>query len=255
MAGRRSEACAARSPGDADSSLALVDASTLVPLPDGRSRLVAATLGQVQGLCPGQRFAAEPTAAFCSGVLVAPDLAVTAGHCVNAASLAQTRFVFGYKVENGHTQTDIPARDVYRGRRILATAEDDGGADYAIVRLDRKVQGHQAARLLHPGTVVVGRPVFIVGYPSGLPAKIAAGAHVLRTSRDGYLEADLDAFGGNSGSPVFDAGTHAVVGILVRGENDYVTRGGCRVVNVLPDRAGHEAATLARIIAARLPPS
>jgi len=34
--------------------------------------------------------------------------------------------------------------------------------------------------------------------------------------------ANLDTFGGNSGSAVFNAETGEVEGILVRGENDYV---------------------------------
>ena len=251
----RQEVASLRGPfaKDADSAVALVAAGSMAPLPNGRSRLVAPALGTARSLCPGQRFAAQPTAAFCSGVLVGPDLVVTAGHCVSPTSLDETRFVFGYRVAGGKVQTDIAARDIYRGAGILTAIEDDLGADYAVVRLDRPVLGHAIAKLLHPATVSVGRPVFIVGYPSGLPAKFAAGAQVLRTSRAGYLEANLDSFGGNSGSPVFDARTHAVVGILVRGEADYARRGACAVVNVLPNRSGHEAATLARIIAAKLP--
>jgi hypothetical protein len=46
--------------------------------------------------------------------------------------------------------------------------------------------------------------------------------------------ANLDTYGGNSGSPVFNATNHQVEGILVRGENDFVTNGSCYVSLVCP---------------------
>ena len=46
--------------------------------------------------------------------------------------------------------------------------------------------------------------------------------------------ANLDTYGGNSGSAVFNAKTGLVEGILVRGEQDYVQKGDCRVSNVCP---------------------
>jgi hypothetical protein len=49
-----------------------------------------------------------------------------------------------------------------------------------------------------------------------------------------YFRANLDTYGGNSGSAVFDANTGVVEGILVRGENDFVTRGSCRATNYCP---------------------
>ena len=52
---------------------------------------------------------------------------------------------------------------------------------------------------------------------------------------DGYFVANLDTYGGNSGSPVFNSDTHEVEGILVRGERDFVQAGGCTVSLVCPD--------------------
>ena len=36
-----------------------------------------------------------------------------------------------------------------------------------------------------------------------------------------YFTANLDTYRGNSGSPVFNAITHKVEGVLVRGEQDF----------------------------------
>ena len=51
-------------------------------------------------------------------------------------------------------------------------------------------------------------------------------------NKPGYFVANLDTYGGNSGSAVFNAKTGVIEGILVRGENDYVYKGNCRVSNV-----------------------
>ena len=56
-----------------------------------------------------------------------------------------------------------------------------------------------------------------------------------------YFSANLDTYGGNSGSAVFNANTGVVEGILVRGATDYVSdpsQGGCRVSNILGKHAG-----------------
>ena len=53
-------------------------------------------------------------------------------------------------------------------------------------------------------------------------------------SPSGHFVANLDAYGGNSGSPVFNSDTHEVEGVLVRGDTDFVLQGGCRVSLVCP---------------------
>ena len=51
----------------------------------------------------------------------------------------------------------------------------------------------------------------------------------------GYFSANLDTYGGNSGSPVFNATDGTVEGILVRGNQDFVINVNCFRSNVLPD--------------------
>ena len=52
--------------------------------------------------------------------------------------------------------------------------------------------------------------------------KVAGGAKVRSNNNGVYFVANLDTYGGNSGSAVFNLQTREVEGILVRGENDYV---------------------------------
>ena len=89
------------------------------------------------------------------------------------------------------------------------------------------------------GGVEVGEDLVVIGHPTGLPTKIADGANVRRRAGT-YFVANLDTYGGNSGSAVFNANTGVVEGILVRGETDYRRdyRRNCRVSNVVSDNGG-----------------
>ena len=108
------------------------------------------------------------------------------------------------------------------------------GADWALIRLDRKVTGHEPLKYDTSDSVKNGDPLVVIGHPAGLPTKVAGGATVRDASPKGYFVANLDTYGGNSGSAVFNAKTGVIVGILVRGENDYVYKDGCSVSNVCP---------------------
>ena len=193
------------------------------------------TLQSARDLCDDQRFLDHPAAANCSGTLIDDDLVITAGHCVdNLADCRNYRFVFDYLYEEEGVLRALTADDVYTCEALLVQ-RNDGDLDYAIVQLDRPVVGHEPAPV-RPGDdpVDVGAPMAVVGFGSGIPAKIDTGGAVTnpRADEGDWFGATLDTFGGNSGSGVFDEGGE-LVGMLVRGEQDYVNRGGCTVVNEL----------------------
>jgi hypothetical protein len=123
--------------------------------------------------------------------------------------------------------------DVYEEAAILAREEDaDTGSDWALVRLSRPVHGRKPLRIRASGKIANGHPLFAVGHPNGLPTKLA---NVRDNRSRAYFVANLDTYGGNSGSPVFDMRTRRVEGILVSGENDFVKHGKCFVSLVCPD--------------------
>lgn len=187
----------------------------------------ALKFGPRYGLCLTERFYNQPTPAYCSGFLVGPDLIATAAHCVDAEHpLAQIRFVFGFRMINGQdSQTVFDDSQVYRGKAIVAKRfdhDDQGngnGADWAVVLLTRKVTDHAPLPVRKTGKINDGQQVSVIGHPCGLPAKYADGAHVKANADPRFFLADLDTYGGNSGSPVFSAGL--VEGILVRGGEDW----------------------------------
>ena len=191
--------------------------------------------------CAGEPFANQPTAAFCTGFLVGPDIVATAGHCFNANDYSSVRFVFGFEMTNATTPNiDVTADQVYTGTVLLGhQLNQSTGLDYSIIQLDRVVTAPGAVPLaIHrTGDVPVSTAVGVIGYPSGLPKKVAFGAttHVIDNTATGYFVANLDTYAGNSGSPVFNAATGVVEGILVRGNTDFNANGGCFVSSVMPD--------------------
>ena len=228
----------------ADSVVSLWRGSDVTEAEDGAYRLATANYGAVMGLCAGEPFREQPVGAFCSGSLVGRDLVMTAGHCIKDESdCADTKFVFGFGLEAAGSQPSAAqASDVYSCKKIVKRYlnEDYGtlGPDYALVELDRPAEGRTSLPVNRSGAVKAGDALVVIGHPSGLPVKVAAGATVRDPSPDGYFVANLDTYGGNSGSPVFNAGTGLIEGILVRGENDFVYKGGCRVSNVVPVDGG-----------------
>lgn len=221
-----------------------------------RAQLETQPYGASFNLCADEPFYEQVTGAFCSGFLVAPDVLMTAGHCVSSqASCDETKFVFDFAVEKaGRMPLEVPARSVYGCKKLLDRQQVSAGPDWALVRLDRRVWWRTPLKLNRGGTIADQTPLVVIGHPAGLPTKIAGGARVRDGSRDGYFTANLDTYGGNSGSAVFNARTGVVEGILVRGAQDYVYRDNCMVSNrCSDDGCSGEDVTKVSIPASKLP--
>ena len=214
------------------SVVAIVDELAIGP--DGS--VEAESLGEKLGLCEGERFAELPSLARCTGVVVGEDLVMTAGHCMENFAACRTRvLVFDWRVEDGAVGP-IDESNIYRCDEIL-TVDTRGYAnlhlDYAVVRLDRPVGPERSAVVIREPVALQDEPVVLVSHPGGVPATIDDGGRV-RDSRQGHRDffvVDTDSFEGSSGGPVFDA-LGQLLGILVRGDDDYESDGDCRRVRV-----------------------
>ncbi len=211
----------------ADSTVGLVDMRDLTES-NGKFILKTQNYSKRMNLCSSERFYDQLSGPWCSGFLVGPNTMVTAGHCITSQSACDNiAFVFGFKKQSlSETTTEFAADDIYRCKTVLHRDQDDFGADYAIVTLDREtVRTPLKLATALPGT---STELVVIGHPSGLPTKISAGAFI-RNSNTGFFSANTDTYGGNSGSAVLNALTGEVQGILVRGETDFVWEGNCRV--------------------------
>ncbi len=232
--------------------------------------LRTARFADAVGVCASEPFSQQPLGAFCSGTLVGEDLIMTAGHCVRTQEdCDNTMFVFGFRNDgSGTAPSVVPASQVYSCRSIEKWAlqmggpapEEPGaaglGADYALLRIDRAAEGRQPLAVNRGASPAKGTPLFVIGHPVGLPLKVAGGAAVRDPGQPGYFVANLDTYGGNSGSPVFNLGTNLIEGILVRGETDFVYEGDCRVSYRVEDEGGRgEDVTKISELAAFIPVS
>ena len=215
----------------------------------GQIKFKSLSLRSKQRLCSDEKFADQEAISQCSGTLVAPDLVLTAGHCVKevcrtgcgqALGLDEIEFVFGYRVASRTESGPLtfPARQVYRATsatpRVRGAIETETtpngvrpvrfGKDWALVKLDRSVDPEVAVpATLDFATVADHAKVYTVGYPAGLPMKLAGGATVRDNARENVFIANLDTFAGSSGGGVFDQKTHRLIGIVVFGGVDFVT--------------------------------
>jgi V8-like Glu-specific endopeptidase len=157
---------------------------------------------------------------LCTGFLVKDNVIATAGHCACEKDVTDLRIVFGYNISDSDIPaTQVPNEKVYKGVKIIHRVYDPmgSGADWALVKLDRKVEG-QTVAILSEKDISRDQPIYILGHPCGLPLKYSFGAQVCGMNKS-YFSADLNVYSGNSGSPVFNYDTHEVVGIVVRGDS------------------------------------
>lgn len=215
----------------AQSTALVIDSDRLRSVNAEEVEVTASNYGEEYNLCSEEPFREQNAAGFCSAFLVAPNKMATAGHCISTQTDCDGgSFVFGF----GY---DVPGKDlrrvnksqVYSCKRIIERKEMSSGADYALIELDRPVL-EIAPLAIAAEEVTQGLGLNVVGHPAGIPTKVGSG--IVRSTRPAdYMVTNLDTYGGNSGSAVLRATDHAVVGILVRGEEDFAYRGNCRISN------------------------
>ena len=244
--------------------VALVPRSRFLQTKAGEFAIFTRPLEQAFDVCADERFATQPTAADCSGVLIDDDLVLTAGHCfASDQACADSAVVFDYFYASPDVLEPIGWGDVHGCRRIVhrsfSPAASGKRIDYAVVQLDRRPAGRTPVPM-RTTPLLTGEPLATVGSASGLPAKIDSGSRLLnpRALELDYFLLDSDTFAGSSGSGVFDAEAK-LVGVLVRGGADYERRPGeaCNVPKVvrLPSdiaavrvSVGEEATYVARAV-------
>lgn len=227
-----------------DSTVALVSQSDLIDNGDGTFSLPAETYAEWylwadpietgNPLCSDEPFRDQPNPAWCSGFLVAPDIIATAGHCACPGDCADMAVVFGFVMLDANTAVlTIDESQIYYCSEVIA--RQIGDPDWALIRLDREVVGHSPLGVRTEGVVGDGEELLVIGHPIGLARKYAGGATVRENTASGYFQANLDTYGGNSGSAVLNADTLEVEGILYGGNVDFVEDGSCDRSNVCPN--------------------
>lgn len=183
-------------------------------------------------MCKDERFINQKSVSYaCTGFLVGKDLLVTAGHC--GVNFGETRhqskdyceaytWLFDYTASSDTKA--IPKENIFKCKEIIYAVQEevDGNAhDFALIRLDREVVGRTPLKMANKKSVT-GDSVFMIGHPMGLPMKYTDNAHIFEPEIGRSYYTNLDAFGGNSGSPVFN-NKDEVIGVLVAGNPSSAT--------------------------------
>ncbi len=191
-------------------------------------------------VCKGVRFYAQRTAADCTTFLVSDDLIMTAGHCTDELFVGDVCedyvFIFDYYAEhNFHSKMIIDPKNVYQCEKVQYSSaldsmdpsnwtktRDEWSRDFAIIKLSRKVKDRSPLKVSTNFRYKANSPVYTLGTPYGLPIKFSGLGWILDNSvaKNSFVT-NLDTFKGNSGSPVFNARTNEVIGILVSGSEDF----------------------------------
>ncbi len=206
---------------------------------NGRSRLKTKKLKDVLKVCPDERFAEQDAAIYCTGFLVSPDTLLTAGHCIETQMACKnSRFVFDFGIYHENDDyREIDSNNIYGCEKLIFSENpkrEGSGIDLAIVRLDRKVTDRPHLVVENKTPLGNDESVFLIGHPLGLPTKFTDDAVILNSLNKLYFRSDLDAYTGNSGSPVFSTSSNRVKGVLISGEDDFekAGKGQCRTSKV-----------------------
>jgi len=205
-------------------------ACSLSLVPDTVRSRVAAAVGIIVEVHdePGMgRFVSS-----CSGTLIAPDLFLTARHCLNEPSgedLRSASVSFDYATNCDGSR---PAGHVTRFFKVIAEVASGGPAtgaqppiatDWVIVRLDAAPGGLPAPLAMRDAVLMSGEVIFTMHHPNGAVKKTQAGIHGGGSSIVGF-----DYAGGSSGSALFDSSGQLVMGPLSQG-GDCFNPGSCTV--------------------------
>jgi len=157
---------------------------------------------------------------------------VTAAHCVNAKNdphgpainCNDLAFIFDYKINaNGRVPDQYDSDQVYFCEQVLDN-NSFADADWRVLKLDRHTRRTPLPILDRLPMNLKRFQVANVGHPLGLPLKAATNGRTRDRHDDSFFIANIDAFEGNSGSPVVIQieNRPIVIGLLASGETDFV---------------------------------
>ncbi len=165
-----------------------------------------------------------------TGFFIQPGTIATAYHLfekkLGSPPYSSWRFILSYEAPINYEDGCVyfPKENVFMPIEDKLIDYGSGSEDWALVNV-KSEYGRQKPLPFVSGCntieVVNNMQLYAMGHGQGLSKKYIFDGSIKGEDEDGFYLCNLDMFGGNSGSPIFDTDSHKVIGILSGGEWDY----------------------------------
>ncbi|MCH5716673.1 trypsin-like serine peptidase [Niabella hibiscisoli] len=163
----------------------------------------------------------------CTAFAISEDLVLTAGHCIDASNFRNFYFMLGFDRDPMSSIT-IDSSNIFEPVEFIdGIKESSRGMDFALIRVHKKIPQNKIYSCSSVKSLQSQERFYMVGHPLGTYAKISIDGILLENTNKYYFQLAIDAFGGNSGSPVLSEFEHKVKGILISGHTDLVEGKSC----------------------------
>ncbi|MDX1684880.1 MAG: serine protease, partial [Saprospiraceae bacterium] len=177
--------------------------------------------------CGNVNFIFQPSISRCTGFALSDSILATANHCLDIDDFDNYYWVFDYQMKSENNFSDsIPdslvfeAVDIEKGVTYYEN-------DFIAFKSDRLIPDHRIVNdVAVSGEFSLNDTLVMAGYPLGLPLKVCTYGEVIDLLEGygtyvPYFYTSLDAFAGNSGSPVFLKRNGKMIGFISAGESDF----------------------------------
>lgn len=170
----------------------------------GSTRLLSAEEQRLWGAVGQISYGGPKGAAICTGTLVAPDLVLTAGHCVAKDGIAMTADTIQFAAA-WRTGESLAVR---HGREVIVSAPSAGqprslSQDVALLVLDAPIGAEMAHPLPLSRQDLFSETYSLIGYQRAAPDIIGRTDDcALLAAPPGLLSLGCRAVSGNSGAPI-----------------------------------------------------
>ncbi len=177
-------------------------------------------------ICSDERYLNMPLVSSCTAFLVAPDLLMTAGHCIkDKYDCKKQSWVLDFNDSRDFTSPQgsitFELKETFYCQELLAHVVNPK-SDYALIKIHKPILDRKPLPLRRDGKISQKETLIVIGHPLGMPKMVSTNISIRENLNPTLFKTNADTFSGNSGSPVLNSKTGVVEGVLIRGEDDFI---------------------------------